>query len=283
MKKFLAIAMILPLLLAWSFNKNSTQDLLAMINGTVIAMGLVKDQYPVNKFGTTTNADDGIATDVWAYANPTDDQDIFVSPTAARIHTIVSSSTDDDGAPVGDGCRTLQVSYLPDWDTKETTEIVTMNGTTSVGMLASAVHINRMECITYGDTSPNVGNITATATTDSTVSAYIAAGLGQTQMAILGVPSTQTLYIDRFFANLRKNASAEVDVFMKWNGYVETSLVPFVTKHAFGLQGAGTSAFPIPFSVPKKFVGPGILKLQVNSTAADVVVSGGFEGFLRDN
>jgi len=49
----------------------------------------------VNKYGRSTNVDNGVDTDVWDRANAVDDQDIWVAPTTERIHQIVSSSASD--------------------------------------------------------------------------------------------------------------------------------------------------------------------------------------------
>ena len=159
----------------------------------------------VNKFGRSTDVDDGVNTDIWDVANANsypsaalDQQAIWVPPTTARTHQIASTSANDDGDPVGTGARTIQVYGLTGWGAAETSEVVTMNGTTDVATSSSYVIIHRMKVLTYGGSGPNVGSITATADTDDTITAMIAPGEGQTQMAIYGFPSTQTAYMTGF-------------------------------------------------------------------------------------
>ena len=150
----------------------------------------------------------------------------------------------------------------------------------------SYVIIHRLEALTWGSSGPNIGEITATTLTDSpgTVTARIRAGQGQTQMVIYGIPSTQTLYMGRLYGNMNKAGQAALcDVSVKYNPEPQTELTGFLTKHTFGLQSTGTSALTINYATPKKFAGPGILKMQVLSGTNDVDISGGFDAVLIDN
>jgi hypothetical protein len=56
-----------------------------------IAKGDVPGHKSVNKFGRTTNADSADPTDIWDRANATNDQAIWLAPTAARVHAIAST------------------------------------------------------------------------------------------------------------------------------------------------------------------------------------------------
>lgn len=60
-----------------------------------ISKGLIQGHSGVNKYGKSTNVDSAITTDIWDRANATNDQDIWVAPTEARIHDIVSDDADD--------------------------------------------------------------------------------------------------------------------------------------------------------------------------------------------
>ena len=201
------------------------------------------------------------------------------------MHNIKSSSSSDASAGVGG--RTVRIYGLHDWDTAEVTEDVTLNGTSAVATSNSYVIIHRMRVVTKGATSTNVGLITATATSPSatTITARIEIGKGQTQMAIYGIPSICTAYMGRFYANVNKagGATGLVDITLLYNSEPDAELTNFATRHTFGLQTVGTSAFTIPYYVPKIFVGPGILKIQVASGTNEMDVSAGFDLILVTN
>ena len=88
-----------------------------------IAQGVMPNALAVNKFGRATNVDSGVATDIHDGAHATEDLDIWVAPTQARIHNIKSSSASDDGSPVGVGARTLRIYGLTAWDTQQLKKI----------------------------------------------------------------------------------------------------------------------------------------------------------------
>jgi hypothetical protein len=89
---------------------------------------------------------------------------------------IVSSDADDDGAPVGNGARTVRVTYLDAFG-NEGTEDVTMNGVANVLMAADVRRINRLQVQTCGSYGWNDGNITLYANDAATVIGYIPAKL----------------------------------------------------------------------------------------------------------
>jgi hypothetical protein len=253
-----------------------------------IAQGSVTGHYAVNKFGRNIEIDASVTADVWDGGHTLASGGvslIWVAPTQARIHDIVSSSASDDGAPVGVGARTIRVYGLTSWDTAETYEDITMNGTTNVPTANSYVIIHRMEVLTKGATSSNVGIIKATAQTDNTITAQIQASSGQTEMAIYGIPSTQTAYMYSFYGELDKagGAAGVVDMCLLSNPEPDAELTNFLIKHRFGLQTVGTSSYMHSFNPPKKFAGPVILKSSVISGTNNMDVSSGFDMVLVDN
>ena len=250
-----------------------------------IARGNVLGVSSYNKFGRNIEIDSGVTADIWDGGYTGDVSLIWVAPTQARIHNIVSTSSDDDGSPVGVGARTIRIYGLTDWDTAEVTEDVTLNGTSNVVTSNSYVIIHRMKVLTKGANSVNVGVITATAQSNNTIPAQIRAGQGQTLMTIFGIPSTQKVYMKRLYANVNKagGAAGLVDVSLLFNPEPDAELTKFLVKHTFGLQTVGTSALTIPFAMPKVLEGPGILKIQVVSGTANMDVSAGFDLILVDN
>lgn len=141
-----------------------------------VALGRRQGATTWNKFGY--NGDIDIGTEVVAAQGGT-----FTFLTTASTLTIVSSSADDDGNPVGTGANSL-VIYGIDANRVAQTEVVTMNGTTNVVTATTWLGINRVAIYLAGSTYTNVGNITITATTGGTTQAYVPAGKGTTQQLI---------------------------------------------------------------------------------------------------
>lgn len=252
-----------------------------------IATGNITGYFPIDKFGRNTEIDQDVTADIWDGGNTGDVSLIWVAPTQARSHTIVSTSTGDDGDPGGTGTRTLRVYGLPDWDTAEVNEDITMNGTSNVSTVNSYVIINRMEVLTKGSSplGPNVGDITATAATDGTITSKIGVGIGQTQQTILGIPSTQKLYLWCLYADVNKagGATGVIDVSLLVNPEPDTELINFLHKGTFGLQTVGSSHFVHPYCVPKEIIGPAIVKLHSHSGTNNMDMSGGYNGVLINN
>jgi hypothetical protein len=245
-----------------------------------VSIGRVPGQFPVNKYGRSNNVDAAV-TDIWDGANGTNDQKIWIAPTAARVHNIASSSASDT-ATAGVGARTVQVWGLQSWDTHEVTEIIELDGTDDVATANAYVIIHRMRVITKGATSINVGQIEATAVSDGTITAMMLAGTGNTQMAIYGVPSDCTLAINDFYASMLRSspATARFDYSLLYNPEPAAELLNFQVRHTDALDSAGTTSKSSPFEPPKSFIGPGILKMQGISSVSDLDVSAGFNGTL---
>ena len=252
-----------------------------------IAKGDVPGHSAVNKFGRTTNADASDPTDIWDRANATNDQAIWLPPTTARIHAIASTDDNDGktGAPSSTGARTIQVYGLTSWSTAETSEVVTLDGTTGVNTGSSYVIIHRMKVLTSGASGPNIGTITATAATDTTVTAQIQPSEGQTQMAIYGIPSTQTAYMTQYYASVERASptGVHVDVALLWVFDVTAQPRVGQIKHTISLDQEGSTYVRHAFNPYNKFVGPGILKLRANASGNDSSVDGGFDLILVDN
>lgn len=248
----------------------------------LIPAGKVATLSHINKYGRTTNADTGVETDVWDRANAGHNQPIWLAPTAARVHAIVSTDTDD--ADGGDGARTLRIFGLTDWDSVEVSEDIVLNGTTPVNTTNSYVIIHRMLILTCGvnvNNSPNLGTITATAATDSTVTAQMEPNAGQTQMAIYGVPSVQRAYLPFAYGSINRAQSVAVN-FTFWRS-TDVSNRPntFTIANTIGAASDGDSS-PIferaPFPV---FQGPAILKISANTSAVNGDCSAGFDLILE--
>lgn len=247
-----------------------------------VARGQISGVTSVNKFGTAPDGIQTTVTDIWSRADSAATQQIWLAPTAARIHALVSTSTNDDGNPVGTGARTIQVTGLTAWNAAETSETVTLDGTTPVNTANSYVIIHRMKVLTCGASGPNVGVITATAATDNTITALIAAGDGQTEMAIYGVPSTQDFYMTRWSCGIGKGAAAAVSASfeLRVNENPDVQTVAFLRKNDFSVQSNGSTNVEKHFANPIKYAGPCIIKVQAYGSAADIDGKSGFDGYL---
>ncbi len=242
-------------------------------------MGNVNGTTGVNKFGLNSDVD--AAEDIWTQGGD------FVEPTTARTHDIVSTSTADDGDVAGTGAHTIRVWGLTGWGAAEVTEDLTLDGQTNVATANAYVFINRMQILAAGSGGTNAGLITATAQTDSTVSAAIAIGEGQTLQAIYGLPSTQTFYMSTYHTTWYGAAGAGVNE-VKMQLLVEdtpaTATSLFVAKHTAGMVSSGDSRVEHHFEPYFAIPGPAIIKIRCTATsAANAELSAGFDGFLVDN
>lgn len=251
-----------------------------------IALGNISGKSSDNKFARNIEIDSGVTADLWDGGHTVASGGvslIWVQPTQARVHQLVSTSTDDDGSPVGIGARTVRVFYLPDWDTAQTSTDTTMNGTTDVA-LPSLVMINRMQVLTKGTNTPNAGIITATADVDNTITSQIRAGQGQTQQSMVGIPSTQNMFLGRLYGNINKSAGAagSMDINLCVNPEPADETVNCRIAHTFGLMTGGTSALTINYATWKKIEGPALTKMQGVSGANDLDLSGGYDFIVVD-
>lgn len=255
-----------------------------------VARGNIPYTSVINKFGFAPDCDNNTPTDIWSGSNSTDALYTWVAPTAARVHAIASDSLSDSAAggvnAEGVGAHTIRLYGLPDWDTKEISEDVTLDGTTAVNTVNSYVIIHRMQVIetSTSATTPNVGQITAVAATDGTTTAIIEPDYGQTMMAIYGIPSTQSLYMKNYhLAILKGAASVGAEMLLKYANDPANNPSTFVIKEVTGLTSEGTSSFLNTYLPSKRFVGPGIIKVEADSSANNVRISANFGGFLLDN
>lgn len=138
-----------------------------------VALGRRQGSTVWNLFGSNPDVD--VGTEFVAAQGGT-----FTFLTSPSTLTIVSSSTDDDGSPAGTGANGI-IIYGIDANREAQTEVVTLNGTTSVVTATTWLGINRAAVYLAGSTYNNVGNITITATTGGSVQGYIPAGKGATQ------------------------------------------------------------------------------------------------------
>lgn len=262
---------------------NGEWQLMAGNFGLEVARGNIPGVTSVNKFGAAPDGVQTTATDIWSRADAAVTQQVWLAPTAARVHAIVSSSADDDGDPAGVGARTIRVYGLKTWDLAETSEDITLNGTGSVNTANSYVIIYRMKVLTCGASGPNVGVISATAATDGTVTAIIAAGDGQTEMAIHGVPSVQSFYMTRWACSIAKNTTGYVSFELRVNENPNVQTTAFLRKNDMAVVSTGSNNAEKVFVNPIKYAGPCIIKVTGAANANDTDAKAAFDGYLVTN
>jgi len=243
------------------------------------AAGTFPNTRVVSVHGRTTNADKDVPTDVWNRANVTDDQAIYIPPTQARVHLVVSTDAADDGDPPGTGLRIVRVRGLTDWDTPERTEFITLDGTTPT-LTSALVVINQLQAVDWGTAGPNIGTITATAQSDGTISAQINPGIGRTQMAFFALPSTHIAFLTSYYMNMNRSLGPEfaVDVALLVNIIPEKQLLGYFVGGTEGLSSNGSTHIAHQFYPYISISGPMVLKVQVEAEGGDNVdVSAGFD------
>ena len=259
------------------------REFLTVDPALAIAAGAWNGVEKVNKFGYAPNGVQSSTTHIWDRSDATPTQSQWLPPQAARTHQIKSTSILDD--VLGIACQKIQIYGLVDWNTKEVSEVIEMDGTTNVPTVNQYVIIHRMKLIQGGILGINAGIITATADVDSTVTAQINVNYGQTEMAIYGFPSIQTAYLTNWYASIHKASGAAVDVLFELQQMPdpEGSLVGYVTKEIRGLQSNGTSMGQWNHGPYKKFDGPGVILVEASGSANDIDCAAGFDLILLDN
>lgn len=192
---------------------------------------------------------------------------LYVAPTADRVHQFASTSTDDDGDPAGTGALTLTVSGISGGVLN--TETVTLNGTTDVATAASYSHL-WFHVATAGSGGTNAGVITATADTDSTVTAYAAAGARRSHNAAMLIPDAKTGYLFGWGARALYGApTAELDVRLLVDRAGIGSGLAFEEWGYDTLDDVSRRGFRRDFARPLAIPGGSWVKVQAAETSAD--------------
>jgi hypothetical protein len=119
-------------------------------------------------------------------------------PAAEGVITVVSTSANDDGAPVGTGARTIVITGL-DGDYEVITETVTLNGTTGVDTTDSFLRVNLVTVATSGALEENEGAITGGIGGEEVF--RILAGRNATNRAVYTIPEGCAGYVTSYYAS----------------------------------------------------------------------------------
>jgi hypothetical protein len=137
-------------------------------------------------------------------------------PTVASKLDIVSTSTDDDGSPVGTGARTVYIEGL-DGSYNVISETVVLNGTTNVETVNSYLYINQFYVATVGSGESNAGEITAKV--GATLYDLIAVGYNNRTTAHYCVPAGYTAYMTSgAITSGQASGSTSITAYLKQHG-----------------------------------------------------------------
>lgn len=189
-----------------------------------IARGLVSGVSQFSKFGYNKDIDNGAPETVWSYSGG-----LWTPQAVARTLSVVSSDVADKGtATAGTGARTVTIIGV-NASRASQTETVTLNGTNAVTTSGTWLGVNRMVVTTAGTSTTNVGDITATSTTDGLVQGFIAAGDGITNQLIYHVPTGFTAYVRKIIVGVNKIGAGTPEVQVR--GYMVSGGVRIQTYY----------------------------------------------------
>lgn len=150
-------------------------------------------------------------------------------------------------------------------------EDLVLNGLVTVVTPDTYLGINR----TFSKTgAKNAGAITLTAQTDATVSANIAIGKAQSQLAIYYVPSDRDLMMDTYFISVGKQANAAVSGEL----YIDSGSGIARLRHGIGAHSQGSTKSTHEFKPALRVPAGSKIDLRAESSASSTGVTGGFDG-----
>lgn len=215
-----------PLTLAVAVANNDTASQVATkVRAALNAETAITDVFTVGGSNadvslTTKNMVDNDATLNIAYDNGT----------ATGLTPDATSAATQAGG-TGTGANVIIVKGINE-NYQEVSEAVQLDGVTAVNTTNKYLYINSMEAATVGTNLSNVGTITATAATDSTVTSTIGIGLNQSLQGIFMLPSDNdgTLkFVNCSAYNATAGAVTTIDMYVKRVGR------PWVVLNSFDL------------------------------------------------
>jgi len=233
-----------------------------------VSRGQIAYHESLFKFGFNPDVDDSLET-VWAEGG------LYSYLSSATVLKVSSSSANDTSA--GTGARTVELFGL-DADYDEINETVTLSGQTAVNTTQSFLRVNRMIVRSAGTGGTNAGVIyagtgTVTAGVPANKYATVAAGDGQSLMALWTVPRGYTAYVtqtDITVATTQNNKYATITFLARPFGEV------FQVKDKFVKSESGHMQV---YTFPLKFEEKTDLEMRCigDSSGANIAVSAAFD------
>ena len=224
--------------------ENAFNEPISVIRGDLLfSKGEIEGFEVVNVFGRNPNVRvSSLLETVWDFGGT------YTFPTSAAILDIVSTSTSDDFTGVGAQQLTL-VGLDSNFD--EITEVVNLNGTTTVTTTQQFLRLNQASVTQSGSNNGASGNITIE--NSGNVIGFIEPTFNRTLMAVYTVPNNKNAYLTTASARLipsRQSSglkSGEVILIANQEG-----LSPIALTVA-GLSSQGTSDVVLIVSFPQVF------------------------------
>jgi len=233
-----------------------------------VSRGQIAYHESLFKFGFNPDVDDSLET-VWAEGG------LYSYLSSATVLKVSSSSANDTSA--GTGARTVELFGL-DADYDEINETVTLSGQTAVNTTQSFLRVNRMIVRSAGTGGTNAGVIyagtgTVTAGVPANKYATVAAGDGQSLMALWTVPRGYTAYVtqtDITVATIQNNKYATITFLARPFGEV------FQVKDKFVKSESGHNQV---YTFPLKFEEKTDLEMRCigDSAGADIAIAAAFD------
>jgi len=240
-----------------------------------VAMGEVPGYSSVNKFGHNPAATTG--DDVWGgggvYA--------FYPSTAQAVEI---ASTDADDNSTGTGARTAIVYGLGTaW--QESSEEVTLNGTTPVDLDSSFIRLFRCVVLTAGSSGANEGTLTVKIDGAGTTGIQVDVGDGQTQQTIYTIPANKTAYFVKGYVGMAGDDKAGEVAEFQW--LMRPNTIPdgaWAVKGQVSLNSIGTGTWQYLYGIPAGGIPEKTdIRIRVIAATATLGVVGGYDLILKDN
>lgn len=191
----------------------------------------------------------------------------YVEQTTQAQRSIVSSSASDSSA--GTGARQVKITYYDATCTGPFYETVTMNGTTAVNTVATDIcFIERMDVVSVGSNSYNVGTLSLYTGTGATGTIFATIGVGN---LVTGLGDNETLYAHHYVGATTETKVVSVitgvtssaagggrqEAFLKYrNPTVATSPTLLYGDVVTTSQG---NALVRPYGAPQTLTGPAVI------------------------
>lgn len=231
-----------------------------------IAEGSVSGLSSIRKFGHNDDVGAALET-VWGAGG------LYPWPASAEILKVSSSEAEDDGDPVGDGARTMQLFGL-DANYALQNETITLNGEGAVSTTKSYIRLFRAVVLTAGVSLGNEGTISVKNNANAITLLSIEPLKNQTLAAIFTIPAGCTGHIVCWFTATSSNKVTEANLFVKPFGQVFQ-----VRAHLELNQGQFQQEFAFPEIVPEK----SDIDLRASAVGGGGAVGGGFELWYETN